>query len=147
MPNYGAKVSSAYISSDAIREFLAALPSVMRDIHGDRPLTVSYQWGCNLHNDLCFTPMCWPLDLFSDFLADSIDQKIVKLGESELLIESADSNLKILVCHESDIHLDGTDDDAVAKIMARFPEQDFRTAADWKAALPRDENSSPQAPG
>ena len=54
MPNYGAKVSSAYISRDAIREFLAALPSVMRDIHGDRPLTVFYGWGCNLHYDLCY---------------------------------------------------------------------------------------------
>ena len=147
MPHYGAKVSSAYISSDAIREFLAALPSVMRDIKGDRPLTVSYQWGCFLDNDLCFTPMCWPLDLFPVFLADSIHKNIVMLGESELLIVSEDASLRILVCHESDIHLDGTDDEAIAKIMARFPQLDFRTAAEWEAALPRNENSSPQAPG
>lgn len=42
MPTYAAKVSSAYLSSKLLREFIAALPSVSREIYGDRNLTAYY---------------------------------------------------------------------------------------------------------
>lgn len=134
MPNYGAKVSSAYISSDVMREFIAELPSVMRDIYGNQNLKAYYGWACNLHADLLYKPMCIPLDVFPYFIEDSIEQRIFEICGSDLLIESPDSNLQILICHESDIHLDGSDDEAISKIVARFPHLDFRTADEWKAA-------------
>ena len=141
MPNSAAKVSSAYLTSDAMRSFLAALPSVMREIYGDRPLVVFYGAGCRLHMDLCFKPMQWPLHLFKDFLTESLGQQIFEFGQADLLIESPDSNLQIVICHELDIHLDGTDDRAIGIIMAGFPDLDFHTAADWKTRPPQ--NVSP----
>jgi len=125
MPNYGAKVSSAYIANDLMRDFIAALPALMREIYGNRILTVYYGWDCNLHSDLCYKPMAVPLDVFPYFIDDSIEQRIFQIGGSDLLIASPDSNLKILICHESDIHLDGTDDAAINTIIARFPQLDF----------------------
>jgi hypothetical protein len=132
MPNYGAKVSSAYIDADAIRGFLAELPSAMREIYGDQSLTVMYGWASNLHSDLQYVPMEWPLDLFKFFLEDSIDQRIFVVGGSDLHIRTPNSTLEVLICHESDIHLDGDDHDAIQKVVARFPQLDFRTAAEWK---------------
>jgi len=79
--------------------------------------------------------MAVPLDVFPYFIDDSIEQRIFQIGGSDLLIASPDSNLKILICHESDIHLDGTDDAAINTIIARFPQLDFRTADEWKAEL------------
>jgi hypothetical protein len=133
LPNYSAKVSSAYISGDVMREFIAALPTVMRDIYGNRNLTVYYGWTCNLHTDLLYKPMSVALDVFPCFIEDSITQRIFEIGGSDLLIESPDSKVQVLICHESDIHLDGVDDEAIHKIVSRYPQLDFRTAEEWKA--------------
>jgi hypothetical protein len=75
MPNYGVKVSSAYLSSDLMREFVAALPSVMREVYGNRNLTVYYGWACNLHSDLLYKPMSVSLDVFPYFIEDSTEQR------------------------------------------------------------------------
>ena len=133
MANYAAKVSSAYVSSDLMREFIAALPVIFREIYGNQNLTVYYGWASNLHPDLWYKPMGVPLDVFPYFIEDSTEQRIFEIGGSDLLIESPDSKLRILICHESDVHLDGVDDDAINKFVTRFPQLDFRTASDWKA--------------
>ena len=133
MPNYNTKLSSAYLSSDLMREFIDALPAVMRDIYGPGNLTAYYGWACNLHADLLYKPMSIPLDVFPYFIQDSIEQRIFAMCGSDLLIESPDSAVRILICHESDVHLDGTDDEAIHKIVTRFPQFDFRTADQWRA--------------
>jgi hypothetical protein len=134
MPNYQARYSSAYLSQEMMREFLAALPAIMLSIYGQQNLIVSYGWSCNLHGDLLFKPMQVSLDVFPYFIEDSISQRIFEVGGSDLLIESWDSQLRILMCHESDIHLDGADEQAMHQIIARFPELDFRSAEQWQSA-------------
>lgn len=131
MPNHNAKVSSCYISKDTTRSFLALVPSLMLELYGNRNLTVYYGWACNLHPDLLYKPMSVPLDVFPYFIEDSIEQRIFVIGGSDLLIESPDSKLRLLICHESDIHLDGIDDEAINRIGMRFPELDFRTSDEW----------------
>jgi hypothetical protein len=134
MPNSGAKVSSAYVSPDELREFAEALPSVFRELFGDRSFSASYGWGCNIHVDLWYKPMCVGPDGFRWLIEDSTEQKIFEFGNSDLLIDSPDSTMQITICHESDIHLDGSDDESIRKIVARFPNLDFRTAEQWDAA-------------
>ncbi len=134
MPNYSAKLSSAYLSSDLMHEFLNALPTLMRNIYGNRNLTVYYGWASNLHTDLWHKPMGVPLEVFPYFIEDSIEQRIFQIGGSDLIVHSPDGNLRILLCHEADIHLDGTDYEAMKTIVARFPQLDFRTAAEWTSA-------------
>ncbi len=132
MPNFGSKISSAYITVGVMREFIAHLPSLMRDIYGNRNLNISYGLGCCIHQDLWYKSMNVPLDVFPYFIEDSVGQGIYQICGSDLLIESPDSNVKILLCHESDIHIDGSDDESIAKVVARFPSIDFRSAEDWK---------------
>ena len=143
MPNHAAKVSSAYLSSELMAEFIAELPMVIREIYGDRNLTAYYGWACNLHSDLLYKPMAVPLDVFPYFIEDSIEQRIFEIGGSDLLIEFPDSNLQILICHESDIHLDGADDEAINKIVASFPQLGFRTAEEWKSVHHNESNAEP----
>ena len=133
MPNYAAKVSSAYLAKELMLQFIAALPSVMRDIYGNGNLTARYGWGCKLHPDLWYKPMGVPLEVFPYFVEDSIEQRIFVVGGSDLSIESPDAQLRILLCHEADVHLDGTDDEAIERFIANFPQLDFRTADEWKA--------------
>lgn len=133
MPNLGAKFSSSYISVEVMREFIAQLPARLRPILSSPNLTLSYGWGCNLHPDLWYKPMNVGLDLFPYFIQDSLAQGIFQIGQSDLLIESPDSHLQLLLCHESDIHIDGTDNETIAKLVESFPNIDFRSANDWKS--------------
>ena len=133
MPNLGAKFSSSYITVEVMLEFIAQLPAQLRPILSSPKLTVSYGGGCNLHPDLWHKPMNVGLDLFPYFIEDSVAQGIFQIGESDLLIESPDSRLQVLLCHESDIHIDGTDNDTIAKLVEAFPNIDFRSANDWKS--------------
>jgi len=143
MPNYAAKLSSAYVSSELIAEFIAALPMVVREIYGDRSLTAYYGWACNLHSDLLYKPMAVSLDVFPYFIEDSVEQRIYEIGGSDLLVEFPDSSLSILLCHESDIHLDGEDDVAINQIVARFPQLGFRSAEEWKSVHRNESNAEP----
>lgn len=85
--------------------------------------------------------MIIPLDVFPYFIEASIEQRILEIGGSDLLIEFPDSNLHILIGHESDIHLDRTHDEAINKIVASFSRLNLRTAEEWKAA-DRDESNA-----
>jgi len=147
MPNLAAKFSSAYINADAMRDFIAELPSVLREIYGECHLTISYGWSCNLHHDLWYKKMTVPLDVFPYFIEDSIDQRIFEICNSDLLIESPDSNVRILLCHESDIHIDGSDDQSIARIRDLFHAIDFRSNEDWKKLYNRESSiSGPDTP-
>lgn len=54
-------------------------------------------------------------------IEDSIDQRIVVPGESDFLFEIPDKRLEVKFCHESDIHLDGSDDELLQKFMTTEP--------------------------
>ena len=99
MPNLGAKFSSSYISAAEMLEFIAQLPSQLRQILSSSNLTVSYGWGCNLHPDLWHKPMTVGLDLFPYFIEDSVAQGIFQIGQSDLLIESSDSQSQLRISH------------------------------------------------
>ncbi len=68
------------------------------------------------------------LDVFRYFIEDSIEQRIFAIGGADLLIESPDSNVRILLCTNQMFNLDGTDDESINKIVASFPQFDFGRA-------------------
>ena len=55
------------------------------------------------------------------FVEDSIDQRIVVPGESDLIIESPSRGLVITCCHESDIHVDGENEETMRQFMSAEP--------------------------
>lgn len=133
MANFAAKFSSATIEPDQVRSFIAGLPALLEESYSDRALTFYYGFDCNIHNDLTYKPMRVALKVFSYFVEDSIDRKIYEVGKTDMSIESPDSDWKILLCHESDIHLEGENDEFIQKIIKAFPVFDFRSSDDWKA--------------
>ena len=67
-----------------------------------------------------------------DGIEDSIEQKIFDFGDNDLHIGSVNGDLKILLCHESDIHIDGNSDDLIQRIAEKYPDLEFRTGEEWK---------------
>lgn len=132
MPNYDAKLSSAYLNVGKIRSFIDLLPSVIREIYGTRNLTAFYGFDCNLHQDLCYKPMIVSPDAFPYFIEDSIEQRIYEVGATDLLIKTPDLDASILLCHEADIHLDGENESVIEAIASRFRGWGFRSADQWK---------------
>jgi hypothetical protein len=126
MPNSGATYSSEYLSIEQMSAALNALQGVLENLFGDCELIASYGWGANLHGDLWYKPMKIYRGTLRFFLEDSIEQKIVVPGESDLYINSPNGELKLLFCHESDIHVDGTSEELMKRFMAAEPFSGFR---------------------
>ena len=72
------------------------------------------------------------LDVFAFFMEDSIAKQIFKCCESDLLIVAPEKAIHITFCHEADIHIDGSDESMIKKLIDRFPQLDFRTADEWR---------------
>jgi hypothetical protein len=54
-------------------------------------------------------------------IEDSIEQRIIIPGESDFILEVPEKRLEVVFCHESDIHLDGKDDDLLQRFMTSEP--------------------------
>jgi hypothetical protein len=121
MPHFGSKYSSEYLASDQMAASVGAIPRVLAEIFGDCTFTAYYGCGTNLHNALLYIPMAVQTGVLPYFLEDSIDQRIVVPGESDLIIESPAKGLEITCCHESDIHIDGENEEAMERFMSAEP--------------------------
>jgi hypothetical protein len=105
---------------------LIALSPTLDLLFGRCVLTAYYGWAANLHRDLCWMPMKIHPDTLQFFIEDSIDQRIIVPGQSDLLIDSPQEELRLLFCHESDIHVDGKDEDLMKRFMESEPYSQFR---------------------
>ena len=99
-----------------MRTALLQLPLILQPLLGASTLTIQYGIGARLHGSLLYIPMSVSSDVLPFFLEDSLEQQIVLPGASDLLIDSADDELRIMFCHESDIHVDGSNE----ALMQRF---------------------------
>jgi hypothetical protein len=126
MPNAGAKYSSDYLPQEQMRAALLALPGVLQQLLEEHPLIASYGWAANIHGDLCYKPMREHTRSIQYLIEDSIEQRIVIPGESDFRLEVPEGRLVLLFCHESDIHLDGADDELLQQFMATEPLSQMR---------------------
>ena len=146
MPHHKAKLSSRYITAAEMAQFAKGLPQLFSEIPGEEKcMIIHYGWGCNAHQDLLYQPMPVLLEAFPQFLEESIEQKIFDFGDCDLLIDSVNGELKILLCHESDIHIDGSNDELAQKVSEAYPSFEFRTGEAWEqlnAAKNNEENNA-----
>ena len=71
-------------------------------------LEIAYGWTCNLDIDELYTPRTiYTTDLLT-FVADSRGNGVFKLGDSDMHINSLDGGVRFDLCHESDIHFEGS---------------------------------------
>lgn len=110
----------APLRAEELRSVLEALPAVLNECFGDCLVTAMYGWGCNLHKDLCYVPMQVRTRWADRFIKDSLDQRIFVPGESDLHFELP-HGLKLLFCHDGDIHVSCPDDAVREKLFASAP--------------------------
>ncbi len=104
---------------------LRTVTSVLQSLLGDQVVHVKYGWGCELHPALCNIPMEVGTGWLGRFIDDSLRQKIVIPGESDLYIISPKGELSIVFCHEGHIHSGGNDPELEKKFWATPPFDEF----------------------
>ena len=92
---------------------------------GGISLDVMYGWACNLHQDELYRTHSTRVDQLLDFISDSRAKGIFVLGECDMHIESPERNIRIDLCHESDIHFQGSKEEA-EKLQSRWEAKGFR---------------------
>ena len=121
MPHKGAKYSSDYLPKEQMHAALLALSGAFLKLLGEQRIIATYGLDTNIHNDLQYKPMRDHTLLLHELIENSIEQRIVIPGESDFRLEVPEGRLEITFCHESDIHLDGSDEDLLQRFMATEP--------------------------
>lgn len=109
------------LQPEQLQSVLESLPLVLMDCSGDCLITAMYGWGCNLHTDLCYVPMKVATKWIDRFIRDSLEQRIFVPADSDLSFELPDERIRLLFCHEGDIHVSGSDDELLEKLLASAP--------------------------
>jgi len=138
VPNFAAKYSSEFLSAERLRSALLQLPSIIEHLLGQVAISARYGCGTKLHAELHFIPMGLSTELLPFFLEDSLDQRIYAPGESDLLLALPDQQLDLIFCHESDIHINGEDEELMRQFIgcAQYQDIKFYSQAELKALYP-----------
>jgi hypothetical protein len=123
--------STDCLTPEQLREAMVALPAVLMHLLGDCVVTARYEYGCNIHPDLMYQPMAVGSSFMMHLIQNSLDQRIVEPGDSDIRFELPEGRLDLLFCHEGDIHLNGTDDSLLDRFMKAAPFDQF-TWHSWK---------------
>ena len=120
-----------------MHEALLALPGVLVSLLGEQKLIASYGWAAKIHGDLMYKPMREDTRWVQYLIEDSIEQKIVSPGESDFRFQVPEDRMDLTFCHESDIHLDGSDDELLHRFMTCEPYSRFHwnTRADLEKMM------------
>lgn len=100
---------------------ILALPKVLQSLLGEHKIIASYGWATKIHGDLQYKPLREDTRWLQYLIEDSIEQRIVIPGESDFRFEVPDDRLDVMFCHESDVHLDGSDDEHLQRFMETEP--------------------------
>src|SRR4051812_4056626 len=121
VPNGACKYSTDYLSEDQMRDALLSLAPALQSLLGESKLTAGYGCGAKIHGDLRYVPMSESTEYIQYLIEDSIEQRIILPGESDFYVEAPEKRLIVTFCHESDIHLDGTDEELLQRFMSTAP--------------------------
>jgi hypothetical protein len=141
----------APLQPERLQSVLESLPMILQDLLGDCLVTAMYGWGCNLHSDLCYVPMRVRTRWVDRFIKDSLEQRIFVPAESDLSFELPDERMRLLFCHEGDIHISGSDDELREKLLASVPFRElsftrYRKGPKQSAQSDRREDAAPAGP-
>src|SRR5262245_41456828 len=125
MPNSACKYSTDYLSEEQMRDALLSLATALRSLLGESKLTASYGFGTRIHGALQHVPMSSGTECIQYLIEDSIEQRIIFPGGSDFYVEAPDDRLIVTFCHESDIHLDGSDEELLQRFMSSTPYVNF----------------------
>ena len=98
------ELRSGTLTRPQLQDEVSALVKFLQ-AKGKLNLLVSYGWDCDLEVEHLYQENLLPLSELLAFLSRSEEAGIFRLGENDLLIESADRSIVFTLCHESDIHM------------------------------------------
>jgi hypothetical protein len=125
MPTKSDKYSSDYLPTEQMQVALLALPDVLQLLRAEHQIIASYGWGAKIHPDLWYKPMKENTKWLQYLIEDSIEQRIVIPGESDFSFNVPDGRLEVTFCHDSDIHLNGSEDKISQRFMSTKPFSDM----------------------
>lgn len=140
MANSRSKFSTDYLPKEQMHAALLALPGVLVNLLGEHKLVAMYGCQAKIHHSLAWQPMNDHTDRLQYLIEDSIDQRIIIPGQSDFHFEVPENRLAVMYCHESDIHLDGLDDELLRRFMASDPYSEMRwyTQAEVEESMAKD---------
>jgi hypothetical protein len=126
---------SPQLTDAQILELLRALPTTLTDLLGSERVEAMYGWGANLHIDLCWKPMEVGTAWLDRFIRESLNPSIIVPGQSDFIFTVRGGALEIRFCHESDVHVSGTDSELICRFITTppFSDLEFKRNATEKA--------------
>jgi hypothetical protein len=97
------EITCGPISESAVEDEISFICSLFRDACPGE-VSVMYGWACNVKIDALWEPKCIAVVDLSSWILGSIQNGIYEPGSSDLFIEDRE-RLKVLLCHEADIHI------------------------------------------
>lgn len=102
-----------------------ALVSFMREAFPGALITAEYGFGCRIHADLTYVAMRIGVGRADKFFQRSIEQRIFLPGSSDLYVHAPDRQLRIMFCHEGDMHVAARDSSLLERFLGTAPFTQF----------------------
>lgn len=83
-------------------------------------LVVWYGFGCDCEFDEQYQEIKFKTDDLLGFLSETIAQGVYLPGDADLFIESRPPGIQFLLCHESGVHLETSDERVADHFRARW---------------------------
>jgi hypothetical protein len=140
MASKAAKFSTDLFAEGADACCSAGFARCAANLLGEHKIVAMDGWKTKIHGSLHWQPMNDDTRWLQYLIEDSIEQKIVTPGESDFIFEVPAKRLEVMFCHESDIHLDGTDDQLLQQFMTSEPylQMHWQTQADVQKSMSKD---------
>jgi hypothetical protein len=104
------------LSRDQFENEIARLVELLSE-HQLNQLIVFYGFDCNLEQDELFKEIRVATSELREFIEQSETKGVFVLGDNNLHIEDANKRIGVLLCHESDIHATGDEEEQIIKIL------------------------------
>ncbi len=117
-------VTSGILTADQVRAELEAAPDILRR-YGIEQVVACFGIGSKANIDELWKPHEIHISELLEFAQTGIDRGLFCPAESDLFVTVPDNSTELKFCHESDIHLDSTNDALIGEFAQRWKAQGF----------------------
>lgn len=119
------EVTSGILAVKQVQAELEAAPEILRR-HGIDLVVAYFGIGSAADIDELWIPHEFRVSVLLDFVQDGIERGRFEPGESDLFVKTPDGSTELHFCHESDIHLESTNEALVEEVARRWETQGFQ---------------------
>ena len=116
------QITSGALTADQVRTELEAAPSILRR-HGIEDIVACFGVGSSANIDELWQLHELHVSELLEFARTSADRGLFRPGNSDLIVNVPDNSTVLTFCHESDIHVESTNDALIAEFVQRWKTQ------------------------